>query len=371
LRFKNRMIRDSLLNRDWDGVIDRLGGAKALETSARETKAFLRPRGVKCAVDVLRLVLAYCLGEGGLRSVATWAAAIGLADISNVALLYRLRRSGDWLSLLISRTLATAAPKPARGRLIRLVDATVVAKAGCAAKRKNAVWRIHSAFELPSECFGFFELTDEKGGERLDRMPVIKGEIRIGDRAYMQPDRIATILDGGGDVLVRSGWRNARWLDRAGEPVDLLAEFRKATDGLIDRPIWIGRRGGPPLALRLIALRKSAAAAAEARRKAHRQARKEGYQLSQEALAAADWLIVVTSLKAAEFSAADVLDLYRLRWRVELGFKRLKSVVGLQGPPGTDEASARAYVLAHLLMMLLLEPLVDALEDSPHWANAA
>ncbi len=106
------------------------------------------------------------------------------------------------------------------------------------------------------------------------------------------------------------------------------------------------------------------AAAAEARRTARLQARKEGCQISQEALAAADWLIVVTSLKAKEFSTADVLALYRLRWRVELGFNRLKSLVGLQGPPSTDEASARAYVLAHLLMMLLLEPLVDALEDS-------
>jgi hypothetical protein len=47
-----------------------------------------------------------------------------------------------------------------------------------------------------------------------------------------------------------------------------------------------------PLALRLIALRKSEAAAAEARRKARRQARKEGHQLSQRGLAAADWLIV-------------------------------------------------------------------------------
>ena len=155
-------------------VVERLGGPEALESSARETKAFQRARAVKCAVDMLRLVLAYCLGEGGLRSVAIWAAAIGLVDISNVGLLYRLRQSGDWLSLLISRMLADATPKPAQGRLIRLVDATVVPKAGCAAKRKNAVWRVHSAFELPSERFGFFELTDEKGGERLDRMPVIK-----------------------------------------------------------------------------------------------------------------------------------------------------------------------------------------------------
>jgi IS4 transposase len=267
--------------------------------------------------------------------------------------------------------LAAATPKPVKGRLIRLVDATVVPKAGRAAKQKNAIWRVHSAFELPSERFGYFELTDQKGGERLDRMPVIKGEIRMGDRAYMQPDRIATILDGGGDVVVRAGWRNARWLEQTGELVDLLAVFAKATHGLIDRPIWIGRKGGPPLALRLIALRKSEEAAAAARRKARRQARKEGYQLSQGTLAAADWLIVVTSLKAEEFSTTDVLDLYRLRWRIELGFKRLKSLVGLQGPPGTNEASARAYILAHLLMMLLLEPQVDALEDSPHWANAA
>jgi hypothetical protein len=31
------------------------------------------------------------------------------------------------------------------------------------------------------------------------------------------------------------------------------------------------------------------------------------------------------------------------------------------------ERSAKPYVLAHLLMILLLEPLVDELEDSPHW----
>jgi hypothetical protein len=62
-----------------------------------------------------------------------------------------------------------------------------------------------------------------------------------------------------------------------------------------------------------------------------------------------------------------VLALYRLRWRVELGFKRMKSVIGLYGPPGTDERSARPYILAHLLM-LLLEPSIDALEASPHWA---
>jgi len=73
----------------------------------------------------------------------------------------------------------------------------------------------------------------------------------------------------------------------------------------------------------------------------------------------------------AGFATADVLALYRLRWRIELGFKRLKSLIGLKGPPGTDERSARPHVLAHLLTILLLEPFIDELEDSPRLAEAA
>jgi hypothetical protein len=68
---------------------------------------------------------------------------------------------------------------------------------------------------------------------------------------------------------------------------------------------------------------------------------------------------------------ADVLALYRFRYRIALAFRRLKSIVGLNGPPGTDERSARPYVLANLLMVMSLVPQIDALEDSPHWPIAA
>ena len=80
---------------------------------------------------------------------------------------------------------------------------------------------------------------------------------------------------------------------------------------------------------------------------------------------------MITSLRPDEFATEDVLALYRLRWRIELGFKRLKSLIGLKGPPGIDERSARPHILAHLLTILLLEPLVDELEVSPRLANAA
>jgi IS4 transposase len=231
---------------------------------------------------------------------------------------------------------------------------------------------MHCAFDLPRERFGHLELTDEREGERLDRIPVIEGEIRIGDAAHLQPDRMGHVLDQGGDFLVRAGWRNARWLDARGRPIDIIGVLGKARDcGLIDQPIWVGRHDGAPLGVRLVAVKKPPQAAAEARRKARRNAQREGYQLSKKALVAADWVILVTSLKPEEFTTEDILALYRLRWRIELAFKRLKSLVGLKGPPGFDERSAKPYLLAHLLMILLLEPLIDEFEDSPRLAQAA
>jgi hypothetical protein len=355
------------LDDDWLEIVERLGGAETLASSARETKAFLRPRVLDSPIDLLRMILAYCLGDGGLRSTAAWAASVGLVDMSNVALLQRLRRCGAWLEVLVGQALATGAPKACQGRLIRLIDATTVPKAG-KIERSKGVWRIHSAFDLPAERFGFFELTDQTGGETLDRIPAVAGEIRIGDRAYLQPDRMASILDAGADFLVRAPWKGAAWRDGNDQPLDLIAILREgAMAGTIDQPIGVGRKSGATHGLRLVAVKKPPQAAEAAKETARRNARKGGHQVSDQTLVAAEWVILITSLGTNDFPTQDILDLYRLRWRIELAFKRLKSVIGLKGPPGTHPDSARPYILAHLLLIILLEPIVDEFEDSPHW----
>lgn len=110
-------------------------------------------------------------------------------------------------------------PQGTQGRTVRIVDATAVPKAGQKAKVGNGLWRLHCAFDLPSERFSHFELTDESEGERLDRIPVVKGEIRLADRAYISAERIAAVIDAGGDIVVRAGWKNARWSARTASPL--------------------------------------------------------------------------------------------------------------------------------------------------------
>lgn len=368
------MTHESLINSDWRGVVERLGGSNRLEREAREAGAFRRAREVKCAVDLLRLTLAYCLGSMGLRLTAAWAEAAGVASLSNVALLKRLRKMLPWLEVLVGRLLAAASDGlciPA-GRPIRIVDATVVAKAGRKDRKAGGVWRVHAVFDLPAERFSAFELTDESEGEHFDRAAVVPGEIRLGDRAYLQPDRMAAVLEAGADIVVRAKWNGARWLDADGGKIDLIELLKKAQNkDFLDRPIWIGRAGGAPLTLRLVAIRKPPEAAERTRERLRVKARQKQHALQEATLLAAGWVILVTSLDAAAFPAEAVGGLYRLRWRIEIAFKHLKSGTGLAPPPCEDASVAKAHVLCHLLMILLTGPLLaEQLGDSPRRAAA-
>jgi hypothetical protein len=363
------MAHELLLNELWQTSLSRLGGTAAIEASARETRAFLRPRAVKSATGLLRLILAYCLGGMGLRSTSAWAASAGLADLSNVALLQRLRNCGTWMEHLVGKLLIAGIEPAPGGRRLRLLDGTTVPKAGKEDKKNNGLWRLHCAFDLPAERFSFIELTDEKGGERLDRTPFAKGDIAIADRGFMHPDPLAHILDQGADVIVRTGWKGARWLGPDRNPLDILAVLAAAEGtGLVDKPIWVARKKAAPLALRLVAFRKPKEAAEASRAKARAAAKREGYAISAGTLAAAEWFILVTSLDAKTFSSNEIGELYRARWRIEMAFKRLKSLIGLSAPPGEDPDLAKTWILAHLLMILLLEPQTSAPGISPRMA---
>ena len=71
-----------------------------LSATARETKAFTRARGVRDAASLLRLAMAHGVGGHSLRATAAWASVAGVAEISDMSLLDRLRNAADWLELL-------------------------------------------------------------------------------------------------------------------------------------------------------------------------------------------------------------------------------------------------------------------------------
>jgi IS4 transposase len=92
------------------------------------------------------------------------------------------------------------------------------------------------------------------------------------------------------------------------------------------------------LPLRLIVLRKTPEAAEATRLALRRAAIKKGKKLDPRSLIAAEFMILATSLPRKGYTAKAVLAVYRLRWQIELAFKRLKSLLLDMGdlPPPLD-----------------------------------
>ncbi len=347
-------------------MVARLGSREELEGSAREHGAFVRRREIRDAATLLRLCLAYGCGLS-LRETSAWAGMSGIATLSDVAILNRIRGSADWLSHLAGTIVGERLPQAAQARSVRIVDGSMVSGPG------GALYRLHAAYDLAERRFTHLELTDHKGAEKLERAPVQAGEIRIGDRCYARPEGVRLLCADGGDFILRIGWKSLYLCHPDGGRLDLgatLGEVSSQAPFEMAVEIRNGRkRSLPPIPARLIIIKKNEKAAQEGRKRASRQSQRGGFAIQPATLRAADYIMLVTSLDRETYPAADVAALYRLRWQVELAFKRLKSLLDFSRLPAKDTNLARAWLLSKLLMALILEDLDRELPDSPPCAD--
>ena len=70
---------------------------KGWQDAAWTKGAITRLRAIQSATDLLRLILVYAWNDWSLRNTAAWAKRMGLADLSDVAVLNRLRHAPAWL----------------------------------------------------------------------------------------------------------------------------------------------------------------------------------------------------------------------------------------------------------------------------------
>jgi len=105
------------------------------------------------------------------------------------------------------------------------------------------------------------------------------------------------------------------------------------------------------------ALRKSEAAIERAQRQITQKQARQKVSGTPEAREYACYVMVFTTLPPQDASSRQVLECYRLRWQIELTFKRFKSIVQLGHVPKQDDASSRAWLYGKLLVALLTEKL--------------
>jgi hypothetical protein len=297
----------------------------------------------------------------------------GLAHVSHVALFKRLRSSEAWLRALTGSVLAgmPVAPLltgPHGPYRLRAIDATFIQEPGSTGTN----WLLHYCLSLPDLTCDFFEITDAHGAEHLRHLPVVAGDVVLGDRAYSKRSGLAAILRAGAHAVVRllpSSVPLTLENGAALPPPDLallLERVLRHPGQSCELDVRMEFEG-EVFPLRLCAVRKTVAAEAAARRQARNERERKGGTVREVTLGLASFVCVLTSLPREEVSGPDILQLYRCRWQVELAFKRLKSLLEAGHLPKKDPRSCRAWMQAKVLIALLTDRLVLESELFSPW----
>src|SRR4029453_7744662 len=117
----------SVLSNQFPELLARLPASLNLDAMALETKAIRRRREVVDGAGLLRIALARGPGGLSLRQTAAGASLLGIAEISNPGVKYRLNQATGFLAALVDRLLAAKVPGAELrwpGRSLRLADGT-------------------------------------------------------------------------------------------------------------------------------------------------------------------------------------------------------------------------------------------------------
>jgi hypothetical protein len=344
---------------DWSVVASLL--PSGWREKARELKAYQRLRRFKSPDELLRTLLIH-FGEGcSLRETSARAKEGGIAEISDPAILKRVRLASSWLQWMalgvMEKWFSTRVPSESDGiKRVRLIDGTTLQEPGS----KGTSWRIHYAVELSSLLCDEVKVTGPETGESFCRFDVQPGDLMIGDRGYAHKRGIHHVVSHGGDVLVRIGLRRMGFQDPQGKKFDLLEHLRGLRRNQVgDWQVVIPCEDHEIMG-RICAIRTSETAAKKARKQLVREYKRKGKDPGRpkpETLEAAGYTFVFTTLDQS-ISAETILQIYRARWQVELAFKRLKTLLGMGRLHMMQPESVKAWIHGKLLLAFLVEALV-------------
>jgi hypothetical protein len=319
---------------------------KTLEVQYGEAK-------ITSARDLLRLVLLHAGADLGLRQTVSLLAESGGPEVSHVTLHKKMRLSAPFLRALVARMAGDTEANPERWAGYEVVVVDGSSFAGPRAHSTDA--RVHLQLRLADLEILSATMEGRKTGESFKRFTWHAGQLAVADRAYSNPPGIAHVVEQGADVLVRV-CRGSLPMSANGEAIVLMQWLRSLRGHAVHERHAVVRHEQREIKGRLIAMRLPAAEAEKARARLRREYR----NVSALEFESAQYVVVFTTVAASRMPAAMCLALYRLRWQVELAFKRWKSICRFDRLPNYRDDTILSWLYAKLLLALIMHRMTAA-----------
>jgi hypothetical protein len=183
-------------------------------------------------------------------------------------------------------------------------------------------------------------LTGDSGGEKLGRHHFTEGQVVLGDRVYATARGLYAVRQQGAHAVVRFNPVTLRTCDERRRRIYLAEKEPEIPKvGVVEFNMIIPVPPPPTRSHKTWDLAKAIA------------------WIPARAIAArtrtGEVIWVVTTLPVQQMPAIGILGLYRVRWQIELLFKRLKSLLHLDSLPSREGPTAKSWILSPL--------------SRPHW----
>ncbi len=325
------------------------------EKTAIETKAFLRARKIKTPLELMHLVLMYCGIDMVLREVAGNFALIN-EKISDTAIQKRLEACAPWLKMVLEQMWFVDIKKiPGNFRII-LIDGSSLSVPGA----KGTSYRLHLAIDLVNLSIVHIEVTDKHIGEGLKHFKLLEGDVLVLDRGYNHPKEIIAVSSQGVLITLRLNPNSMRLYEvGGGKKINVSDELKKAKTDQVCFKVWSADKTKDYVEAWIHARRLPQSLRAEARRIYRLNSKSKN--IKKETLMYAEWKMIFTTVSIDILDTDTVMELYSLRWQVELFIKRLKSLLDIDKLRSKEKSELNmVYIYGKLLFATLLMKRTDA-----------
>lgn len=357
---------------EWDDLVEFLP-QEWLEL-AKKTNALKGLRKDKSPSDLLRSMFLHFACGCSLRETVLRGREKGFFHGSDVALMGRIIKSGEWLRQLCERLIAERGMSLQKADCrLRMLDASDVKEPGAT----GSSWRIHMSMTLPElQCdhFSIGPTTGKGAGESFRHFHIAPGDLLVADRGYSRTGDIAYAQSAGAFVCVRVNYSTLPLFDMNKRPFALVEHLKKLkTEG--SSAEWNVQLFDPSQKLyvagRLCAIKKGNDFIEQSHKRSRDHARRNGTKIKDKTLFVNEHVIIFTTFDPDKFPLRRILKIYRLRWQIELLFKRFKSLANLGHLPKQCEKSAKAWLYGKLLVALLTEKIIAAGGALSPWRDAS
>ena len=305
---------------------------------------------------IMKIMLSYLMTGDSFETVSQRAIAQGLVKhVSEIAVLNKFRKCAALFAqlsqILLKERLTRLDELNDFPWRVRAFDGTHITTKG----NKIKDLRLHLCIDVLNGAMDYVDITDIHGGETLQRLPAQKGDLILADRGYGNHAGVQSIIDQDADVIVRINSTGFPLFDESGEKIVLTKAFNHLKEGQCgDISVRFNSKENH-IDGRLCVYRKTEEEREKALKKATDTAKRKGNNITNRAKVCAGYVFVFTTLKSNVASASRVLNIYRLRWQVEIYFKKLKQLLKIGRPPSKNKESLDSWIHGKMLSVLLVE----------------